>query len=206
MTTYGLALLPELAVREQFACFQREHKAFIHGPQLGMTTNLPHMTLLQCPFDHKQLNGALLFEIVEACRDGLAERTAHFGELYYQPQGWLFADIITEWAHATQTSALQVMSSHIDVSTIANNISYEGYSQCEIESYERYGYRYADERAFRPHLTLGRTVDDSTSVEPDLLKSFSEHMAGQEFLFTEMVFCEVGEFGVLTKTIDSKRL
>lgn len=205
MKYYGLALLPDERTQRQFIDFQSKHAAHLSGPVLGLERNIPHLTVLQCPFMRDQLTDELLDEVVRACKQAVNNTTSRIGELYLKPVGWVFAHIAEAWIHDVQDAAMFVMESVIDRTEIFTDEPYYGYSYTEIASYEHYGYRYVGD-AFQPHITVGRTLPGVNTLDDGVRTDFDLSVRNQECKFTELVFCEVGESGVLTEVIASHSL
>ncbi len=204
MRLFGVALLPERAVAERLVDFQRRHRNRISGPILGIERNLPHVSILQCPFEKNSLTQLRLAQIYNAWRRWVDEvpPTARFTQAFYQPEGWLFAGAnLMDWGAKLQEESLRIMAPHINSAAITSKEPYRGYSKLERESYVKYGYRYVGQ-AFLPHVTLGRVNRESfPGLKPNLRSEFAKEFQGEEFRFGEIVFYEAGDFGSLASVI-----
>lgn len=204
MSLTGVALLPQASTLKQIVEFRREHASDIAGPVLGMERNLPHTSILQCPFDETALTPGLLAELNarwSEILDGLVP-AAELGQVYYQPTGWMFIDIpAPSWIRAVQRAFLNLMDRFIDRSAIACKTDYTGYTEAEKANYERFGYRYVG-TSFRPHITLGRTTGRcAQEISPHVVASFDKQLAGQRFRYERIAFYRAGEFGALAEVI-----
>ena len=207
MELYGVALLPDPAVTAAIVGFQHRNRSLIKGPLLGIQRNLPHMSILQCPFRPATLTGDLLALVADeaiSIFDRVGADT-NLTELYYQPVGWLFAGVSTgSWGRKLQERTLFHMSSLIEREKIADRYPYSGYSDLERQNYIEYGYRYVGD-AFRPHITVGRVGrdhrGDGESLPDVLLSEFQHVMTSSPLTFGEIVFYKAGEYGALESVV-----
>lgn len=196
---FGLALLPDEELAERLVAFQERHEKELDGPTLGMEENLPHVSILQCPFVKEHLTETLLGEI----RDMLEQPnpTAVLSHVSYQPVGWAFANLVKEpWMSRLQADALPLLEMFIDSGKIDTSKDFAGYSRQEVAYYSRYGYRYLFEE-FRPHFTIGRTSSGSTSVSAALQKDFLKYFAGVAVRFRKLAFYQAGAHGAFARSL-----
>jgi len=212
MTLFGLGLVPCAADIASIVDFRQRAGHLIGGPMLGETTNLPHVSILQCPFDEDALTQSLLDCIAESwsANRNCSPVVGHFGPLLYQPVGWVFGPVLptlmsTEtgpWCADLQRLALERMRSCIDMAQIDVTRDTSQYTTCEREAYLRYGYRYVGD-AFRPHVTLGRISGDTSAPAPELLGLYADSLASRCVTFDRLVFYRAGEYGVLAEIVRS---
>ena len=196
MGMFGFALLPREGIQRLLVDFRREHSDEIAGPALGMDSNLPHTTLLQCPYqpDLDYLG------FLQLARGPVA---SSFVEVCYQPVGWVFARVArTPELVALQGALLEATTPLIDTSRIDRSKDMRGYSERERMNYLAYGYRYLKEQ-YRPHVTLGRTACGRESVSAELVDDFRRKLTGTPVVFDRLAFYEAGEFGVMRRVVCS---
>jgi len=212
MNLFGLALVPCSADIAAIVDFRRRAGHLIAGPMLGSTINLPHVSILQCPFQEEALTQPLLDSIAESwfAKRNCSTVVGQFGSLHYQPVEWVFGMIvpipmsadISPWCADLQKLALDRMERFIDTTQIDTTRDTSQYTSCEREAYLRYGYRYVGD-TFCPHVTLGRTVGNPSSLCPELLCIYDESLAERHLTFDQLVFYRAGEYGVLAEIVQS---
>lgn len=205
MELFGVALLPDNVTRRTFVDFRERHRAYIGGPKLGMDTNLPHMSILQCPYFPDAPYSNALDTIIETV--SLRAMKARFASLEYQHVGWAFADVRHDaWMTTLQEACLEATLPFIDTDAIDTDASFLGYTAAEKQNYLTYGYRYVG-ASFRPHITLGRSLDDTSVTLPlALTEAFRSELSGSELMLNELVFYRAGEFGALAEIIETVTL
>lgn len=202
MELFGIALLPDAETSQAIVEFRESQQPLIGGPILGMNTNIPHMTILQCPFFSDAPHSKLLDAFTESV--ALTTMKARFSSLAYQHVGWIFADVITKpWMRTLQDVCLTETLPFIDAASIDQPENFDGYSVGEYENFLKYGYRYVG-KSFRPHITLGRTIDPEVRALPmPLVGSYSDQLQDKEFFFNKLVFYRAGEYGALAEILES---
>lgn len=197
-TLTGVALLPGRDVMEHLIRFRQRHEDAIAGPRLGVDANLPHLSVLQCPFT-QDVNADTVVRIV--ARHARNHGTpVMFDRVAYQPAGWVFAHVTHDgWLTRLQDVTLQLVGDHIgswrDDPDTVDELDPAGRA-----SYVKYGYRYVGD-AYLPHVTLGRTPPGVTSLPGTVVNEFRNDVAGTGFEFTRAVFYEAGPFGTLSHVI-----
>lgn len=194
----GVALLPARSDMERVIAFREAAGTDVNGPMLGVGENLPHITLLQCPFREESLNRDNLAQI--ACR--VKARAGLFWSLRYQPVGWLFADVYVgaNFALHDQHAALSVMEEHINRDEVRSNINTDGHTDHEAAMRLRYGYRYIGP-SFQPHITVGRMSEDG-DINDRIASLYTESLAGTSVVFERIVFYRAGEFGSCAEVLE----
>jgi 2'-5' RNA ligase len=202
---YGIALLPEPEMRQKIVDFRSERERYVGGPKLGMDTNLPHMTILQCPYFPNAPHGDALRDTVERLSLGVSK--SHFTSVEYQHVGWVFADIASEpWLAELQNACLNATRQFIDLQQINPAENFLGYTEDEKRNYLSYGYRYVD-ASFRPHVTLGRSISpEAMTLPPELVEAFRDELGGATAVFNELVFYRAGDYGALTEVLEAVSL
>jgi 2'-5' RNA ligase len=198
---FGIALLPDVETRQRIVEFRESQQSNVGGPMLGMSTNLPHVTILQCPYFPDAPHAKSLDAVIEAV--SLRSMQARFATLEYQHVGWVFADVKPEpWMARLQDACLEATLPFIDTAAINAAESFIGYTAAEQKNYLDYGYRYVG-TSFRPHVTLGRSVDpEAVTLPPSLVEAFSGELGGSELTFSELVFYRAGEYGALAEVME----
>ena len=204
VTLSGMALLPTEETMETFISFREQCGNNVHGPKLGKHSNVPHVSILQCPFNINQLSSTMLETIVNQFKQQHSNHvfTSHYTELYYQPVGWYFADIDMEtWGTVLQNIALTNLQQHIDEKSIIIDDSYHFMPPLEQYNQKTYGYRYMGE-AYRPHITLGVTPTGAeTLLPPTVKKLYEKFLYGTTVNFDRAVFYIAGKHGAAEEII-----
>ena len=200
MELYGLALLPDEHTRAAVVAFQTRHSRHVTGPMLGVERNLPHLSILQCPYDPSTVTADTLRTLRGALPTGAAHAT--FTTFTHQPPGWLFANITAgRWLAGLHAAALAQTASAIRTDAIDRAADLAGHTASERRSYLRYGYRYVG-ADFRPHVTIGRCPPASPAAVPvPLARGYGHDLAGRGLTFAELVFYRAGEFGALAEVL-----
>jgi hypothetical protein len=202
MKLYGVALLPDAHTTRDMVRFQNRNIAAFGSLKLGTHTNIPHLSVLQCPFNASSLTHRSLEQLVRRWRPAPKRQTfaGVLEELYYQPRGWQFARVdLLGWGGTLQKIALQHLGSEIDFSELKKAPPSDEYSHAERANYLRYGYRYVGDE-FRPHITLGRDLSGKKRIDGTVADEFDRLFRGHDFRFVEAVYYEAGVHGAL-KTI-----
>jgi 2'-5' RNA ligase len=199
---YGIALLPEPEMRQKIVDFRGEYEKHVGGPKLGIDTNLPHMTILQCPYFPNAPHGDALRDTAERLSLGVSK--SHFTSVEYQHVGWVFADIASEaWLAELQSACFDATLQFIDLQQINDADNFLGYTEDEKRNYLEYGYRYVG-TSFRPHVTLGRSIGpEAMTLPPGLVEAFRDELGGSTVIFNELVFYRAGEFGALAEVLET---
>lgn len=201
----GLALVPNESMRKDIVSFRNNNAQLISGPELGLEQNIPHLSIVQCPFSPE----ALTSEVAEEILDAFGAKKIAPGcltYLAYQPKAWVFANVVHDaFLDDLQDAAMQVLKSKIQTQEIELGKDFSGYSKRQVAYYARYGYRYLREE-FSPHITLGRTVDHQEFVAPELVRSFAKELAGREFTYERLAFYRAGESGVFAEELAAVEL
>jgi 2'-5' RNA ligase len=166
MNLTGIAVLPDDEFADVLIEFQSRHSSLVDGPVLGRSSNLPHVSILQCPYTDELPSERILSELARVARKH-NHLTIDLQRVRYQPVGWLFLGVArTEWLDAVHDCGLGITEPYIDRGAIDLTKDMSGYSELEYLNYTRYGYRYIG-RAYQPHFTLGRI--DRTAYEQTAL-------------------------------------
>ena len=199
MRLYGFALLPQKWIQEQFVAFQNRYRDEIGGPVLGMDTNLPHTSILQCPYREDVCYDEYL-QLAESAIESA------WGEAYYQPSGWLFARVHrTSEMKRLHHALFEETKNLIDVSQIDQTRDLSGLNELEQRNYKSYGYRYLGSE-YRPHVTLGRAHEGTTYIPLQLAQAFHKQFTGRTLRYDRIVFYEAGEYGALKRVISERSL
>lgn len=204
MSLYGLALIPSDEVLDRVIDFRFKagEQDWVSGPMLGLSSNLPHVTVLQCPLSLEVLTEDLLCEVLSVSGvlgDGCRGR---FMGLYEQNPGWCFMGVeASSECGDLQRVALSALEGKILLDEVIWDGSEVLWSESERFNYSSWGYRYMG-NDFVPHVTLGRfdgirPLARGIVPSKGLLTLFDEELAGIEFNFSRAVFYRAGEFGVL---------
>jgi len=197
----GIAALPGAEFAQSVVDFQGRYRHVIEGPRLGLVTNLPHVSLLQCPLDSSIDGEEVLTSVVSDDHDAGRGSLLPVRVSYY-PVGWLFLDVAkTDWLDALHNRALAAAAASIDASKIDRSKSLTGYTPLQRANYLRYGYRYVG-AAFHPHLTLGRVAEglpSETFIE--LTELFGLEVGYAEQRVERLVFYRAGEYGALAEVL-----
>lgn len=197
---FGLALLPSRPDQERLIEFQRRHRALLPEPVLGLDQNVPHLSVLQCPFREELLNPAALNLLASRVLPFRPSQRPIFTHAYYQPLGRIFAGVsLAGWDRKLQQEALIALEPLIDCSRIDRS-GLGALNQPERANQERYGYRFVGE-SYRPHITLGAT--DHRFLDPGLMEDFEAQFTGTPIDFTRLAFYRSGAFGSAQEIIAS---
>ena len=163
---------------------------------LGTHFNIPHISMYQFPSDDP---GNLLIP------ESLGPPTGSFlrwTQLTYEPVGWIFANVAREdWIDNYQTLVVQSLLPQLDHRLLNSEEYLVGYSAREKDNYLRFGYRYVAEE-FRPHVTLGRTYDNQTSVPRDCIDDFERQpFTKEDISLSKVVLYRAGPLGELVEVI-----
>ncbi|MDQ6948964.1 MAG: hypothetical protein M3256_22560 [Actinomycetota bacterium] len=201
MSLIGIAALSSRGFMQAIIDFQARHGDIVEGPRLGLDTNLPHVTIVQCPFVDSFDAEDVLATLASDVLGGVGRSLDPLNVSYY-PLGWLFLNIAcAEWLIALQDQALVTMERFIDHSEIDRSKDLAAYTSLERSNYLRYGYRYIGQ-AFRPHITLGR-VEAGVDLEcsKELSDAFGVEVGYTERRVERLVFYKAGEAGALSSII-----
>ena len=196
MALVGLGLIPDESIVTALITFRQRWEGSIGGPMLGTQSNIPHISMYQFPSDDP---ANLLIP------ESLGPPTGsflHWTQLAYQPVGWIFANVAREdWIDNYQALVVQSLLPQLDHRLLQEKEELVGYSDKEKENYLRFGYKYvADE--FRPHVTLGRTNDNQTSVPRECIDDFGRQPFTKERIpLSKVVLYRAGPLGELVEVM-----
>src|SRR5690554_887342 len=91
MKLYGLALIPEKDFCKKIVKWRLQINQHLAPPVLGLNENLPHCSILQCPFDPKALTQKTLLKIIGVLEKNI-KQSHKISSIYYQPSQWVFLD------------------------------------------------------------------------------------------------------------------
>ena len=197
MKLFGFALLPNVETQKEIISFRRQFSDIFFGPMLSLSENLPHISILQCPFSEN----IPIKDIIENANSHFQlPITLTWDELIYQPVGWVFANVQKiPVLFSLQTYLLEQSEKYINRSSINPKKSTKGYTKEEIDSYFQYGYRYIGE-AYKPHVTIGK-IDEFLEIPLSAVLDFNENFSEQEVVFNRIIYYEAGEYGVAKRII-----
>ena len=90
MALFGFALLPNIEIQKEIISFRKRFPNTFEGPMLSLSENLPHISILQCPFSEN----IPIKDIIENTNSKYQlPITLTWDKLIYQPVGWVFANI-----------------------------------------------------------------------------------------------------------------
>ncbi len=204
----GLAMLPDNGTLKQIVSAQEKViESCQLRPVLGLTTNLPHITILQGRFkpDANLLEVVnLLHEQLSNQKDKLAleiHSLKHFRSGYYFIS--LTDDSMLRQAHE---SACQHLLKHMYV--LEEDVSSQdiiGLSALEAENQRHYGYSQLGE-SYRPHITFGRTQSRRALTDEREIQEAFKCLQGLKGNFERVTICAIGENGAHAKTLYQKEL
>lgn len=198
----GLALVPNEITKKDIVNFRQENSHLISGPELGLNINIPHLSIVQCPFNPEILTKSVAERILQEFGTNKFNQGC-FTHLAYQPDAWIFANVVHDFQlDELQNAAMKVLEPKINIQEINLDKDFSGYSKRQVAYYARYGYRYLREE-FTPHITLGRTVNNNDFVAPELVKNFAVTLAGINFSYDRLAFYRAGDSGVFAEELAS---
>lgn len=204
VSLFGVALVPSAEMVQRVVEFRARasFRGWVTGPMLGVDMNVPHVSILQCPFDVSVLSEDVLLELWGLVEVSGASLRGKFLGVYEQPAGWCFMGVdCSEWGLRLQSVSLDVLGGSVRREDVSWDGSEAVWSESERLNQERWGYRYVGDD-FIPHITLGRFDGVSGAVpSAGLIECFEAELAGVEFGFSRLVFYRAGEFGVLESVL-----
>lgn len=202
MTLTGIALLPDEYTRDALINFRHEIDAHVAGPRFGEAANLPHLSIFQSWFKESNPVTVEHLRTVTSSLDSGTKPQSILTEISTQSLGWVQARTPTQdWMNKLQAATLQISEPLLDPTRFNLKKKQSGLSKTENANLKKYGYRFIGEE-FRPHFTLGRTLEANREVDDSVLDSFYKHLAGHPFLFTEIVYYQVGKHGALEEILE----
>ncbi|QRZ60810.1 hypothetical protein [Rothia sp. ZJ932] len=198
---FGLALVPDENSCDTLIDFQNKlvPESF-YGIKLGKESNLPHVSILQCPFFEEPLTVEKLSSLKEVL--GKINQNDILGRadgLKYQPSYWAFMNFtFGDYIYEFQEEALVLLERFIDKSSIAKK-DFTGYSFNQKKYYLKYGYRYLFDE-FQPHVTVGRTYEEE--IPSLVFEEFDCHLKNQIIKFDRLAFYEAGEHGSFKRALE----
>jgi len=197
MVLFGFALLPNVETQKDIISFRKRFSDIFEGPMLSLSENLPHISILQCPFSE---NIPIKNIIENANSHFQLPITLMWENLIYQPVGWVFANVQKNpILFSLQSYLLKQSGKFINRSSIDTDKSIKGYTKEETDNYFQYGYRYIGE-AYKPHITIGR-IDESIEIPLSAVLDFNNNFSEQEVRFDRIAYYEAGVFGVAKRII-----
>ena len=197
MKLFGFALLPKVDVQKEIISFRQRYSDAFFGPMISLSENLPHISILQCPFNAKTPVEKI---IKNANKQFQKPIILKWDKLIYQPVGWVFANVQkNDVISSIQAYLLNESGAYIDQFSIDRSKSTKGYTEKEVEYYFKYGYRYIGD-AYKPHVTIGR-IDEATEIPEIAITDFNNHFAGLNVEFDRIAYYEAGEFGVAKRIL-----
>lgn len=198
MPLTGIALLPSANLTGRLIDFQRRHADRIGGPRLGTAVNLPHVSIIQCPFSSLMPAEAILQEIVSVAAWDPRTVMTDFG---YQPVGWLFAHVAREpWMFGLQEVCRARTEAYLAADEIDRSKDFSGYTPLEKQQYLSTGYRYMGE-PYAPHFTVGRTLGDACAADPVMARDYRESLEGTPVVFDRIAVYRAGEHGAFAQAL-----
>lgn len=199
----GLALLPNQELQQRLIDFQSKYESLLTGPRLGLTQNLPHVSIFQSQLNPHELKESDLSEVLSNTFDDFSnpfETTLTCAA--YQPEYWAFANVVKyDWMVALQRSSVRLLNDRILREDIDLHKDFGGYSKQQVAYFAHFGYRYIEEE-YSPHFTIGRT-NRVPFLEPVIQEAFSQELAGTAVQFTKLAFYEAGPSGSFARAIHS---
>ena len=116
---FGLALVPSRHDIVSLIEFRKVAGTHIQGPMLGAEIRLPHVSILQCPFNEADLTDVKLRKILDGLRRIRTDFSpkATLGDLYLQPVNWVFIEtLFGTWIQDMQALALNELERSINLS------------------------------------------------------------------------------------------
>lgn len=161
-------------------------------PELSEDGNLPHLTLFQGPFGDALVPGREL-DRIGASMSLPARLSLASAGIIHQPTGWLFMAVERPvLLRKLQETVVGLLAPHLDRAAFDTATDMARFTDAERASFARYGYRYTGE-AYAPHLTLGRTDEDTALT---LVRSVSARTGiPAEWTFDRLSFYVMGEHG-----------
>lgn len=203
MQLYGIALLPEKQFSDDLIQFQHDHLDFFKQPELLNDGFLPHMSILQCPFDPIVLQQN--FEQIVNSWELENANASITGDLIDHTHGWKFLNIVIQpWMEYLQANLIELTSSMIDRSQIKEPDNFNDFSFDEQKSFLRYGYPYTG-LAFHPHFTLGFN-SQTTSIPDDIYMDAFQRFNQRTLIFSKLVIYQAGLYGAMDWIMSSYKL
>ena len=200
----GLALLPVKVDIERLVQFRESVDEFLDPPRLSTDIGIPHVSIIQCPFNVSDLHEGRLNFILNRLRQAQSDLHpyADLGALYRQPKDWVFIETkFSGWINDLQAIALHALEGRIVREAIALDRDFTGYTYLEESNYRSYGYRYIGD-AFRPHITLGKTsLDSEASLPKQLTAAYKSQLEARQITFDRLVSYKAGPSGSLIEVI-----
>jgi hypothetical protein len=197
VTLVGVALLPNDVVQEDLINFVDKYPTEIKSLGLGLSNNLPHVSLHQFP----------VTDIQDFLRDfrprieKLVLGASNMSKVEYQPEGWLFASVeCRAWMLSAQEELVFAADTLVARRQLKPASERKGYSSEESASYERHGYRYIG-RSFHPHFTLGRTSSRKLDLSDACKNEYDQIFKNRAIVFPRLVIYEGGRFGSLARVL-----
>ena len=201
----GMAMIPSVEMIESIVELQKKVIPIcpLH-PLLGTENNLPHITLVQGQFG-KHINWvSLISKLRDYCHKQKYLLEVKVTGLEYKPLGWYFLtlneNILFYEAHRCVFEELKD-SMFLTKEDLRKDT--DEYTLLEKYNYCSYGYRFIGD-AFKPHITLGRSIDKSQCCNKanliPLVESFTSSVVGT---IQKITLYEMGDNGCHAATLYS---
>ena len=205
MLSLGITLVPLYETLEELIELQMQmRKIDPLTPQLGLSNNLPHITILQGQSERELVSVDELAAIGEQFCISVPSLTLEVKSFSYFPAGWYFlmTGSIAE-LRSLQQSVLQICADRIRIPAERDTSTF---TPAELEQFKWYGTRGVGE-CYHPHLTLGRTEAQAPSPrEAELREIVESAWLGQSIPIERVCLCALGENGSHSETIYSIEL
>ena len=186
MIKLGLALIPSTScidrlIQNQQAALSIEPLV----PQLGFKKNIPHITLLQGTFTNFEVVSQCLealFHFIKSSSDVKLPLSFLLDQIEYVDSGWYFLNTKdSTFLQSLHELSFKQLNSKMIVTNEDKSKDLSTYNDIERENFLKYGYRYIG-KAYKPHITLGRTPNKKPSVsEKELIKALAYPESMMEF-------------------------
>ncbi len=170
----GFAIIPEESFLSQIIELENEYnKKLQFKHSLGLSKNLPHITLFQGEFP-EDLNYIeivhLLYEKIKGFHKPL---NVEFKKIEYIEKGWFFLVCNkTDSLTLLHLYLLEYLSKYVILpKDRLDNKEREHLTNLQYEAIVKYNYRYAGD-AFFPHITIGRSLKNNDVVLKEINNDF----------------------------------
>lgn len=177
-TEIGIALVFDEAVASAFVKLQESSFSVVKlEPNLSLNGNIPHVSIIQGALKHENCAGAVWENLRKTLTLSARDLQLRFDQITYKETGWYFLTILRSNAlEQLQMYTLASMEPHLLTSVAGTNKSITHYTDDEVHSFKKYGYRYIG-KAFFPHVTLGWSPDGYSEATLNTLAECYAHSA-----------------------------
>lgn len=177
------------------------HDKYDFQNKLGLTTNLPHITIFQGSFVENTNYSLILKNIKEYYINNTTNHTLSFDKVVYVPHGWYF--YICKKAKELQNLhmfTLNLCKDYLSLQPDRMNINLNNLTKEQINGMKKYGYRYS-ENAFYPHITLGR---NNNGCNESIIKELNDKLSllNTTVPIDKITVYRMGENGTHAETLD----